>query len=82
MEACRAIDVNWLHREGCLFAGWTGGWQWTRDGEKVASINLRTSADRLYLTYLVRIGGGDSEDLAETVRIGFSSGRFQFHALP
>jgi hypothetical protein len=37
-----AIDVNWLHREGCLFAGWTGGWQWTRDGEKVASINLRT----------------------------------------
>jgi hypothetical protein len=42
VEACRAIDVNWLHREGCLFAGWTGGWQWTRDGEKVASINLRT----------------------------------------
>ena len=32
--------------------------------------------------YLVRIGGGDSEDLAETVRIGFSSGRFQFHAVP
>jgi hypothetical protein len=22
VEACRAIDVNRLHREGCLLAGW------------------------------------------------------------
>ncbi len=41
VEACRSIDVNRLHREGCLRAGWRGGWQWTRDGEQVASINLR-----------------------------------------
>ena len=44
VEACRSIDVNRLHREGCLRAGWMGGWQWTRDGEKVASINLRAEA--------------------------------------
>ena len=34
VEACRAIDVNRLHKAGCLRAGWAGGWQWTRDGEK------------------------------------------------
>ena len=69
VEACRSLDVNRLHREGCLRAGWAGGWQWTRDGEQVASISLRAEADRLHLTYRVRIGGGDWEDVAETVRI-------------
>ena len=69
VEACRSIDVNRLHREGCLRAGWMGGWQWTRDGEKVASINLRAEDDRLHLSYRVRIGGGEWEDVAETVRI-------------
>lgn len=34
VEASRSIDVNRLHREACLDAG---GWQWTRDGEVVAS---------------------------------------------
>jgi hypothetical protein len=69
VEACRSIDVNRLHREGCLRAGWGGGWQWTRDGEKVASINLRAEHDLLHLTYRVRVVGGEWEDVAETVRI-------------
>ena len=69
MESCRSIDVNRLHKAGCLRAGWWGGWQWTRDGEKVASINLRAEADRLHLSYRVRIGGGEWEDVEETVRI-------------
>ena len=69
VESCRAIDVNRLHQEGCLHHGWWGGWQWTRDGEKVASINLRAEEDRLHLSYRVRIAGGDWEDVEETVRI-------------
>jgi len=69
VEACRSIDVNRLHREGCLRAGWMGGWQWTRDGEKVAAINLRAENERLHLSYRVRISGGEWEDVAETVRI-------------
>ena len=59
VEACRSIDVNQLHRKGCLRAGWMGGWQWTRNGEKVGSINLRAEHDRLHLTYCVRVGGGN-----------------------
>jgi hypothetical protein len=69
VEACRSIDVNRLHREGCLCGGWMGGWQWSRDGEKVASINLRTDHDRLDLTYRVRIGSGEWGDVTESIRI-------------
>jgi hypothetical protein len=69
VEACRTLDINRLHREGCLRAGWLGGWQWTRDGKQVASISLRAEADQLHLAYRVRIHGGDWEDVAETVRI-------------
>jgi hypothetical protein len=69
VEHCRSIDVNRLHKAGCLRPGWWGGWQWTRDGEKVASITLRAEADRLHLSYRVRIGGGEWEDVEETVRI-------------
>ena len=69
VEACRSIDVNRLHREGCLVPGWGGGWQWTCDGEKVASINMRAEDDLLNLSYRVRIADGDWEDVGETVRI-------------
>jgi hypothetical protein len=69
VEGCRSLDVNRLHREGCLEPGWSGVWQWTRDGERVAWITLRAEADRLHLSYRVRIGGGEWEDVDETVRV-------------
>jgi len=69
VEAYRSIDVNRLHKTGCLRAGWAGSWQWTHDGEKVAPINLRAEEDCLHLTYRVRVGGGKWEDVDETVRI-------------
>jgi hypothetical protein len=69
VEACRSLDVNRLHRAGCLGPGWAGGWQWTRDGEQVAWIHLRAAADHLILAYRVRIEGGDWQDVVETVRI-------------
>ena len=69
VESCRSIDVNRLRKAGCLAPGWRGGWKWTRDGEKVASIHQRADAGRLHLIYRVRIGGGEWEDLEEIVRI-------------
>src|SRR5688500_6985256 len=69
VEGCRSIDVNRLHKAGCLQPGWWGGWQWTRDGERVAWINLRAEVDGLHLSYRVSIGGGEWEDVAESVRI-------------
>jgi len=69
VKASRSLDVNRLHREGCLRAGWAGGWQWMHDGERVAWISLRVDSDQAHLTYRVRIGDGDWEDVAETVPI-------------
>jgi hypothetical protein len=69
VEACRSLDINRLHKTGCLGAGWSGGWQWTRDGERVAWINLRAEADRLQLSYRVRVDGGEWTDVEEIVRI-------------
>jgi hypothetical protein len=68
-EGCRSIDVNRLHKAGCLSAGWSGSWQWSRAGKKLGSINLRAETDRLYLSYRVNIGGSGWEDVTETVRI-------------
>ena len=51
VEACRAIDVNHLRKTGCLRPGWSGSWQWTRDGERVAWISMRSDPDRLHLSY-------------------------------
>jgi hypothetical protein len=69
VEHSRSLDVNRLHREGCLRAGWIGGWRWTRDGEEVALIILSSERDRLPLAYRVRIGGGDWDNVDESVRI-------------
>jgi hypothetical protein len=55
---------------------WWGGWQWAREGEKIASINLRADADRLNLSYRMRVGGGEWEDVAETVPIVRAACRF------
>jgi hypothetical protein len=76
VESCRSIDVNRLHREGCLRPGWAGGWHWTSDGERVASIILRAEADRLHLSYRCRFAGGEWEDVNETVRVVRNPGRF------
>jgi hypothetical protein len=66
VEAFRAIDVNRLHQKGCLRSGWAGGWQWTHDGERVAWIELRVEPEQLHLSYRVRFGGGEWEDVTET----------------
>ena len=50
--------------------------QWSRDGDKVTPTNMRAERDRLHLTYRVRIGGGEWEDVNETVRIVRTPCRF------
>ena len=68
-ETCRSIDVNMLHRRGYLRPGWSGQLRWTSHGERVASISLRSEQAQLHLSYRVQVGGGDWEDVTETVRI-------------
>ena len=60
-EDCRSLDVNRLHREGCLEPGSTGNWVWSCDGREIARIGYRTEDDRFVLNYRVRLYGGEWE---------------------
>ena len=55
----RALDVRRLQRDGLLTPGRAFGWQWTRNGDEVASIQIRTEADHMILNYRSRSNGGE-----------------------
>jgi hypothetical protein len=56
-------------REGVVRPGYWGGWQWTRDGETVASIQMRAEQDRVTLIHRYRSSGEDWKDEQYSVRI-------------
>ncbi len=58
-DSYRTLDVRRLQRDGLLIPGHAFGWNWTRNGEVVASIQMRTEVDRLILMYSHRSGGGE-----------------------
>jgi hypothetical protein len=69
------LDVNQLRENGCLQPGRSSTCQWTV-GNEVFSINLLAEAERLSLSYTVRVGGGRSEDVAEIIPLVHASCRF------
>lgn len=76
VESCRSLDIDSLRREGCLRPGWSGGYQWSREGEQVASIQIRADDSDLHLSYRIRVGGGEWTTVAETVPIAQAPCRF------
>ena len=58
----RAIDVRRWARDGLLSPGQVFGWNWSRHGEVVASIQVKTEPGRVILTYRHRSGGDDWQD--------------------
>ena len=75
-EGARSLDINRLNRAGCLRPGYWGGWQWTRDGERVADIIVRAAADRLTLSYRIREHGGECWDVEQPTPILWVPCRF------
>jgi len=65
----RTLDVRRWAREGVLKPGYGVGCQWTRDGETVASIQMRAEQDRVILIYRHRSGDGEWKDEHYAVRI-------------
>ncbi len=55
----RALDVRRLQRDGLLTPGRAFGWNWSRNGETVASIQMRTEDDRVILNYRSRSNGDE-----------------------
>lgn len=68
----RTLDVRRWAREGMLRPGYQGGWHWTRDGETVASIQMRAEQGRVILTYRHRHAGKDWQDEHYPVRLAWT----------
>lgn len=68
----RALDVRQLHRKGLLAPGQAYGWQWSRHGETVASIQVRTEIDRIILSYRHRSGGEEWLDKEYPVHLDWT----------
>ena len=66
---CKSLDVRYLQRDGLLTAGRSFSLNWTRNGEKVASIQVRTEADRVSLDYRHQRGGGEWKSQNYPVRL-------------
>ena len=56
-SAFRALDVRRLARDGLLVSGKAFGWNWLRNDEVTASIQIRVGEDRVSLNYRARNHG-------------------------
>jgi hypothetical protein len=68
-EDYRSLDVRRWKRDGLLRPGHSFGWQWSRQGEVVASIRVRSESDQVILTYKHRSGGEDWKDESYPVHL-------------
>mgnify|MGYP000874384469 CR=1 FL=1 len=53
----RRLDVRRLHKAGLLAPGSWNNWQWSRDGQVVASIVVKAAEGRVTLSYQARENG-------------------------
>lgn len=67
-----ALDVRHLQRVGRLTPGQYFSWQWTRSGESVGNINIRTDHGRVTLIYRQRERGGEWQDMNYPVRLSWT----------
>ena len=63
------LDVRRWARDGLLSPGHTFGWHWSRDGEKVASINVDVGYNQVRLRYRSSNAGGEAEAMNYAVRL-------------
>jgi len=68
------IDVRYWKREGWLAPHQSFDCTWSRQGEVVSSIRVRTEPDRVILTYRHRSGGKDWKDASYPVSLDWTDG--------
>ena len=70
------LDIRKIQRAGLLVPGRSFCWQWSRGGEKIASINLRTDYDaplsKVTLDYRTRPHGGEWKDMNYPVYVSWT----------
>ncbi len=68
-EDYRSIDVRRWQRAGLLAPHQYFSWQWSRNGETVASIQVRTEPGQVILPYRHRSRGGDWKDQSYPIQL-------------
>lgn len=76
VEDFRSIDVRRWQRDGLLNPGQWFGWNWSRDGETVASIRVEVEAGSVVLKYRHRRNGEEWQGVEYPVRIAQTSCRY------
>ncbi len=66
------LDIRKIARTGLLKSGQSFDWQWTCNGEKIASIKMRTDTDRVTLDYRARDRGGEWQAMNYPVRLSWT----------
>lgn len=70
------LDVRWLHREGLLTPGRRSDVNWSRNGQKMATIGVIAQEGRVVLRYRSRPPGGEWEDKEYPVPLQWATCRF------
>jgi hypothetical protein len=78
VEGCKAINVNWLRRNGYLKPAHWFTLTWTRNGEPCGWITAQTNSDasQVTFTYRSRTGGGPWEDVNQPTAIEWTPCRY------
>ncbi len=63
-------------RDGLLTPGHSFSWQWTRNGEKVANIQVQAESDQVILIYRHRSSGGEWKEERYPVHLDWSPCNF------
>lgn len=72
----RSLDVRRLQRDDLLIPDRSFGWNWYRNGEKVASIQIHTQVDRVILDYRHRKGEEEWKALDYPVMLDWTVCRY------
>ena len=76
VEACLSLDVNQLHRDGCLRDGARSVWKWNCGGKHEAVISTLATATAIVLSYQVGTRGSDPEVIEEGVGLVYVPCRY------
>ena len=71
----RALDIRSIHREKLLIPGRWFCWQWTRNGEEVASIGVHVAEDYVTLGYTNTPRDGEPQSISDTVAVVWTACR-------
>lgn len=72
----RQLDIRHLQREGLLKPGLAFGWNWSRNGETTASINILAGLNRITLDYRYRNHGGEWQSMRYPIEVAWTAMHF------